>query len=257
MAEEEPAQLEPAGPSPTPAAEEEPEPLAREGEHVAPVHEGRAYHCPYCGVLAPMYWTRLGFQPVGRPVGSIAFTGAWTARCGVCHREQVWIVNDQQITEMVRPRVQGGPRPHPLMPDAVRHDYEEARGIVQLSPRGACALLRLATQRLVEELQPDGRDLDDRIGRLVARGLPEEVAQALDVLRVVGNNSVHPGELDMRDDVATATALFECLNHIVEERIARPKRIGGLFSKLPEGARQAIERRNARHAQGEPPQAAG
>jgi hypothetical protein len=222
--------------------EEEPEPLAREGEHVPPTFEWRAYHCPYSGVLAPMDSTQLGWQTHM----SFRYGDAWEVRCGVCGKKQVWIRNDSVVAEMARPRVVGGPRPHPLMPTAARQDYEEARCIVQLSPRGACALLRLAKQRLVEKLQPEGRDLDDRIGRLVGKGLPEEVAQALDVLRVIGNNSVHPGELDLRDDVATATALFECLNHIVEERIARPQRIGGLFARLPERARTAIEARNAK-----------
>jgi hypothetical protein len=169
--------------------EEEHEPLAREGEHIPPAHEARAYHCPYCGVLAPMQWTQLGYSLPDWTGTGLTYEAIWTAECQVC--------------------------------------------------------------RDVEQLQPQGNDLDDRIGKLVGKGLPEEVAHALDVLRVVGNNSVHPGELDMRDDVATATALFECINHIVEERIARPQRIGGLFAKLPERARQAIDRRNARHAPAE------
>ena len=145
---------------------------------------------------------------------------------------------------MVEPVASGGPRPHPEMPDDVRADYEEARAIVSLSPRGACALLRLATQKLADDLVPGSGNLDAKIATLVSEGVAAQVAQALDALRVVGNNAVHPSAMILDDDVETATALFECLNVIVEDRVARPKRIGGLFGKLPEGAREAIARRD-------------
>lgn len=146
--------------------------------------------------------------------------------------------------QMVFPAVGGGPRPHADMPSGVRTDFEEARTIVNASPRGACALLRLATQKLVNELQPEGGDLNDRIGRLVATGLPPIVQQSLDVLRVIGNEAVHPGELDLRDDVDTARSLFDLLNVIVEDRITRPKQIAGLYSRLPPGKLQGIAARD-------------
>ena len=130
------------------------------------------------------------------------------------------------------------------MPTDVRADYEEASAIVMQSPRGACALLRLATQKLADDLVKDDGNLNAKIRALVAQGLSTEVAQALDALRVVGNNAVHPLEMVLDDDIETATALFECLNLIVEDRIARPKRVGTLFGKLPQGAREGIEKRD-------------
>ena len=146
---------------------------------------------------------------------------------------------------MIEPVTAGGPSPHVEMPEKVRGDYEEARMIVGQSPRGACALLRLATQKLADNLVEGAANLDTKIGTLVSEGLAPEVAQALDVLRVVGNNAVHPGEMMLDDDVGTATALFECVNLIVEDRIARPERVSALFSKLPQGARDAIQRRDS------------
>jgi len=130
------------------------------------------------------------------------------------------------------------------MPDDVRADYEEARTIVNASPRGACALLRLATQRLVNELQPEGGDLNDRISRMVKAGLSPMIQQSLDVLRVIGNEAVHPGELDLRDDVETASSLFMLLNLIVDDRIARPKHVTEMFAKLPAGKIQGIVSRD-------------
>jgi hypothetical protein len=70
------------------------------------------------------------------------------------------------------------------------------RAVLNLSPRSGCALLRLATEKLVEQLQPEGRDLNERIGRLVEDGLPVQVQRVLDALRVIGNEAIHPGELD-------------------------------------------------------------
>jgi hypothetical protein len=145
---------------------------------------------------------------------------------------------------IIDPVIGGGPRPHVDMPPSVRPDYEEARRIVMMSPRGACALLRLATEKLVEELQPEGADLNGRIGRMVANGLPPMIQQALDALRVIGNEAVHPGTLDLKDDTDMATSLFNLMNLIVEDRITRPKHVAEMYAKLPASKLQGIENRD-------------
>lgn len=70
------------------------------------------------------------------------------------------------------------------------------------------------------------------------------VQQALDYCRVVGNNSVHPGEINLNDTPEIAYSLFEMVNFIVEDRIARPKQVQALYNQLPQGARNAIEKRD-------------
>jgi hypothetical protein len=170
------------------------------------------------------------------------------ARCTNCKYIQVWVAygHEEGSYRLVKPPVGGGPRPHVDIPEDVRHDYDEARSIVGLSPRGACALLRLATQRLVNNhLQTDGGDLNDRIRRMVEAGLPPMVQQALDSLRVIGNEAVHPGEMDLRDDAETANGLFMLLNVIVEDQITRPKQIAEMYSKLPAGKLKGIATRDA------------
>jgi hypothetical protein len=138
--------------------------------------------------------------------------------------------------------------PHPDTPDAIKEDYEEARSVFARSPRSSAALLRLTIQKICVHLGLPGKNLNDDIGELVNAGLPLEIQQSLDIVRVVGNNQVHPGTLDVRDDPETATHLFDLINLIVEDRIARPNKIKALYQKLPEGARKQIEQRNAKSA---------
>jgi hypothetical protein len=64
-------------------------------------------------------------------------------------------------------------------------------------------------------------------------------------VRVIGNNAVHPGELDLKDDQQTATSLFGPINIIAETMITQPKEIDAMYQKLPAGPKAAIEDRDA------------
>jgi len=66
----------------------------------------------------------------------------------------------------------------------------------------------------------------------------------MDVVRVIGNNALHPGEIDLDDDPSVVDSLFALVNLIVENRIAQPAQIEAMFSALPEGARSAMDRRD-------------
>jgi hypothetical protein len=79
---------------------------------------------------------------------------------------------------------------------------------------------------------------------LVKKGLAVEVQEALDTLRVIGNNAVHPGELDLKDDRATAEGLMHLLNYVVDAMITQPKRRKALFGMVPSGAKEAIVKRD-------------
>ncbi|MBE0578494.1 MAG: DUF4145 domain-containing protein [Devosia sp.] len=136
------------------------------------------------------------------------------------------------------------------MPEEIVADYMEAGSILGASPRGAAALLRLCVQKLCRFLLgDDAKDtIDKDIATLVSRGLDKRVEMALDIVRVVGNESVHPGKMDMKDDRATAEELFGLVNVIVEMMITQPKRIAELYSKLPPEKLKGIEQRNAQAA---------
>jgi hypothetical protein len=165
------------------------------------------------------------------------------SECGHCHRELLW-----NVDRIVFPPASTAPEPHEELPKSIRPDFDEARAVFNASPRSSAALLRLATQKLCIELGLDGSNLNSDIAELVKRGLPAQAQQAFDVVRVVGNNQVHPGVLDVRDDQDIAVSLFDLVNLIVEIMVAQPRRVDALFNKLPESSRKAIEVRNANAA---------
>lgn len=132
------------------------------------------------------------------------------------------------------------------MPGDIKRDYDEASSILNQSPRGAAALLRLCIQKLCKELGQPGKNINDDIKALVAAGLDVRVQQALDTVRVIGNSAVHPGQIDLRDDHATAEALFKLLNLIVEKTISEPRHIKEMYDSLPAGNLLSIEERDAK-----------
>lgn len=71
------------------------------------------------------------------------------------------------------------------------------------------------------------------------------IQKALDIVRVIGNEAVHPGQIDLRDDTETASKLFNVINLIVDTMITQPRSIDELFQSLPESNRNEIEKRDA------------
>lgn len=161
------------------------------------------------------------------------------SRCYSCEKLSVWIHD-----RILHPPQRVGIEPNSDLPPDILRDYDEARLILDASPRGAAALLRLAIQKLCAQLGEAGKNINDDIASLVKKGLDKRVQQALDIVRVVGNDAVHPGQIDLRDDRGTATKLFGLVNLIAEKMITEPKHVEALYGSLPEAKRQAIEKRD-------------
>jgi hypothetical protein len=147
---------------------------------------------------------------------------------------------------MVYPAGTSAPQPAADLPDDVKADYSEASRVFEQSTRSAAALLRLGLQKLMPHLGEKGKDLNTDIGNLVAKGLPVQIQQALDTVRVIGNNAVHPGKIDLKDDKDTARSLFGLLNLVVDRMITGPKEIDSLYGGLPQSNRDAIDKRDGK-----------
>jgi hypothetical protein len=197
----------------------------------------KKFHCVHCGVFSTQAWVNLEY---GTRRG-YASTPMWGCTCTHCNRWSYW---NGESKRMLFPDESPAPPRHVDLPPACHGEYDEARSVIAKSPRAAAALLRLAIQKLMVALGEGGKNINDDIANLVAKGLPEEVQQALDICRVVGNHAVHPGEIELNDTPEVAANLFDMINFIVEDRISRPKRVAALYSRLPEKDRAAIEERN-------------
>lgn len=134
--------------------------------------------------------------------------------------------------------------PSPDMPAPVKKDYEEANAVFLVSPRASAALLRVAIEKLCNEINKSDDSVFEGIGKLVKKGLDEKVQRALDIVRVTGNEAVHPGQIDFNDTPETAQRLFKLVNIIVERLITLPKEIDDVYDGLPEDKRKAIENRD-------------
>jgi len=210
-------------------------------DYVAPEHERTAFNCPWCGVFS-----RQTFMGAMRTMNSGRFVGALSelpdfgiSQCDHCDRYAIW--HEQRL---IYPPVAGGPPAHADTPEDVAADYNEARAVMSASPRSSAALLRLALQKLMVHVGGKGSNINEDIGELVKRGLDPRIQRALDIVRISGNNAVHAGELDLRDDVPIVSQLFRLVNLVVQQMITQPREIDELWGKMPEGAREGVEKRD-------------
>lgn len=174
--------------------------------------------------------------------GMIGIAGLRSAHCTHCNDYSLWVGNS-----MIYPGEIDVESPNQDLPEDIQTDYLEAASILNQSPRGAAALLRLAIEKLVNSLDAKGKDLNAKIGDLVTKGLSPKVQKALDVVRVIGNGSVHPGQIDIQDDPETARALFRLVNVIADGMITKPKEVDSLYDELiPENHKTGIENRDSK-----------
>jgi hypothetical protein len=203
-----------------------------------------AFDCPHCAAYSSMAWAQ-----IQGPGGYMPF---FAAKCLHCGDYSIWLTigaGPGTSYRIVYPAVRIAVPPHPEMPTAPLELYQEAQDVATRSPRAAAALLRVAVDVLLREVVPGAgrKSLNDVIGMAVANGLTPAVQQALDVLRVVGNDAVHPESivLDEQDPEAKVVSLSKLMNLVVEQLVATPRLAGEMLETLPETAREAIARRDS------------
>ena len=146
---------------------------------------------------------------------------------------------------MIYPLAGSASPPNPDLPEESARCYREANAILGLSPRGAAALAQLALEELFKHLERPGRGLNAQIKALVEEGIDPKVQEMLDIVRVVGNNAVHPGQIDLKDNREIADTLLSLINIIAETLITFPNQISELYeTTVPESARDAIAHRD-------------
>ncbi|WP_197082914.1 DUF4145 domain-containing protein [Pseudorhodobacter ferrugineus] len=158
------------------------------------------------------------------------------SRCDSCGEVAIWLAG-----RLIHPQTGPVGIPSQDMPASVRKLFEEAGRVYSSSPRASVALLRLAMQVLLKELGQDGKDINKDINALYKQGLSPGLTKVMHSLRIIGNESVHPGVISVDDDPSIAATMFRLLNEIVEQMITRPREQQELWDMLPENKRAPIE----------------
>lgn len=57
-----------------------------------------------------------------------------------------------------------------------------------------------------------GKNISNAIANLVRKGLSPMIQKSLDIVRVIGNEAVHPGVIDLNDNKDIALQLFQVIN---------------------------------------------
>jgi hypothetical protein len=147
----------------------------------------------------------------------------------------------------VWPLRSGLPDPIDGCPKQIKTIYDEAREIFPRSPRASAALLRLAIQLICVEKGLPGENLNSDIGALVKTGLPIQIQQSLDLLRVVGNNAVHPGQIVIEGNTDHIEKFFGIVNLVVDNLIVQPAKVEAMFGTLvPPAQQQQIAKRDGK-----------
>lgn len=206
--------------------------------YIAPVVLEKKFTCPHCGAISLQRWQHSNWS-IGNPYGEMHERIIRVGTCDHCEEHTLWLMEN-----MLYPDTGIAPTPNSDMPTSVKSVYLEAASIATKSPRGSAALLRLALQLLCKELGEKGKDINNDIAALVRKGLPTKIQQALDIVRVTGNNAVHPGKIDV-DSPEVVANLFSLLNVITEYMITMPNKIGGIYSELPAGTHDQINDRDS------------
>ena len=207
-------------------------------EYHSPLYGSSGFHCPHCQVRAQQVWySQIGayriifqndrYNNIIQEAIKFGSDPLEVSQCSNCKKPTLWLSR-----KMIYPHGQGVPQVNSDLPEDVKEVYLEAGAIHSLSPRAACALLRLAIEMLLNHLGIKGR-ISEGIKILVReRGVDPHIKQALEIVRVTGNNAVHPGKIAF-DDSTEAQPLFELINMIADAVITRPKRIQNLYESLP------------------------
>lgn len=234
-------------------------------QYFPPRYGEKSFSCPTCSAYTQQHWYEIklfgpnvveynafaGLREVQDDIGetwdSIKENGYFAdnlsavSKCLVCEEVSVWVEG-----KIVYPLTHLAPLPNLDMPEDVMKIYVEARKVSTLSPTASTALLRLALEKLLPQVGAKKAKIDTMIGDLVSQGLPKEVEKALDSLRVIGNEAVHPGTIDLEDNTDVSIALFKLLNVVVDRMITQKREIDEIYSLIPENKLKGIEDRNNR-----------
>ncbi|MFC2754323.1 MAG: DUF4145 domain-containing protein [Candidatus Nanogingivalis sp.] len=242
-------------------------------KYYIPKYFGRSFNCPHCRVYSRQEWGYLRSRDLNDedhdsyteydgpnfvdlntgyeypdsntkyvgpdPLGDICLDDSFAvSRCDHCKEWVLW-----KDLKIIYPRSITVENPNPDMPEVAKGLYMESAKILQDSPRASAALLRLALQEILNEVVKGGvkNNINKNIG-ILSKEVDEDTWKAMDLIRIIGNNAVHPGEIQVEEE--NTEYMYNLLNIIVQKTISNKKHIDDRFKRLPKSIRESINRRS-------------
>lgn len=215
---------------------------------VEPEFNKKGFTCFKCGAYSNHDWDKITINYTTGKIGGYK-QGDTVRYLSICRCQQCGFISYWLGEQLLWPLKSNIDLPLDEMPDDIKGLYNEARNIFYLSPKGACAILRLGLQKLCNRLaeKEENCKIDDTIKVLVANGLPSSLQKSMDAIRVIGNEAVHPGQINVDDNKEIASALFKLMNIIVEKMIVEPRQIDEIYNILPKNKIEGINKRDAKN----------
>jgi len=206
--------------------------------YLKPGFQEDSFTCPHCNCFSQHKWRRISLRN-GEEEAPFQWITSW---CLCCQKYCFW-----ENGSLVWPLKSGVPDPTDGCPKLIQSVYNEARQVFPYSPRSSAALLRLAIQMICMEKGLPGENLNQDIKALVGQNLPVQIQQSLDLLRVVGNNAVHPGQIDIEENKDNIEKFFGLVNLVVDVLLVQPAKINAMFDMLvPQAQKKQIEVRDGK-----------
>jgi hypothetical protein len=210
-----------------------------------------SFRCPHCGVVSQIekhpvidgYKGDKVFDKDAYRRYNIRFTADdfftcqseydyLVTKCTHCGKLHFW-----ENCELVYPSGTGIP-PVADMPEDVKEIFDEAQRVTHVSPRSACALLRICVERIAAHVA-DQRDIKfgerERLyDKILKLNLPSHLQEICDACRFAGNENAHTGELDMsgEDTEEIAYACSFLVNALVQLLISPAIQADRVLRKL-------------------------
>ena len=186
----------------------------------------KAFRCLHCGVVSTHH-----FGPESTGIGGLS-TSEFFAACKCVNCEKICLWMDKKLIYPDKASVEP---PNEDLSEDIKKLYDEAASILHKSSRAAAALLRVALEKLCREQGEENSSLSQNIELLKEKGeIPEEIYEAMTVVRVVGNQAVHPGKIEFESNETPeiVISLFEVINFIAENMITKKKRAKAIYEKV-------------------------
>lgn len=214
-----------------------------------PTFNKKDFNCPHCGVYAHQDWfpaVKYGLMvksslPTYDDYEQLEMKGSLDelgiSKCYHCKKLVIWYKESMLI-----PGKMIVPLPAEYLPENIREIYTEAGKVLDGSARASGALMRLALELLLQQINNNQLKLYQNIIELSKQKIPDKIIKAMSILRVNGNDIMHTGEIKLFENRDQVLYLFELFNMIVEEMIDRIKKVDQAYKRIPESVRKEIEK---------------